>query len=399
MRNLLCAIISMLLVVTSPHVNATLSNPDDPLRSKTFSRSFTLEVNDKVRLTNKYGEMQIKTWDKKELKVDIEIKAYSKDEADAQRLIDETVIEADKHDDLVIISTVFPASGKYGSKVKNGKTLWRREVRVNYVIYMPASHALTLSNQYGNVNMGNFSGPLQAKVQYGNFTAGSLTGNHTQLEVQYGNSHIQVVKNARIKQQYGSGLTLGIAGALNLEAQYAGVNIGTVKGDATIKQQYGPGLNIGQIRNLDLNSQYVNVKIGTVNGNAKIIHQYNNLKIGMVRTIDLKTEYANVSIDKLNGSGNIMSAYNQLKLDEIGTGCKHLDVVSSYSHVSLIFNESYRGNFDLKSSYSPFKAGAGITSRQVGPDDKTKTYTGTIGSDGPANVSLKIDYGSLRLNQ
>ena len=122
--------------------------------------------------------------------MDVDIKVYSKDEQDAERLLDQTVIEAGKNGDQISFKTNFGMrGGKYGSKVKDGKTIWRREVKMNYVVYMPASNALILSNQYGNVNMGNFSGVLTAKVQYGDFTAGNLNSAENYLDVQYGKTN------------------------------------------------------------------------------------------------------------------------------------------------------------------------------------------------------------------
>ncbi|MBB5437209.1 hypothetical protein HDC92_000877 [Pedobacter sp. AK017] len=378
---------------------AGTKDPNDPVRSKTFSKSFPLDGNDKVNLNNRYGEMLIKTWDKKEIRVDIDIKAYSKDEADAQRLVDGTVITADKSGDQVSFKTNFATeSGKSGASFRNGKTISRREIRVNYVVYMPATNALTLSNQYGNVNIGSFSGALIAKVQYGSLTVGNLKNASNILEIQYGFTKIQEINAATIKQQYGAGLNIGTIGSLNLEAQYAGVTIGTIKWDAVVKQQYGPGLDIGRVSNLDLNVQYANVKLGTVIGDANIKQQYNKLSIGSVNTLNLKSQYTTVAIGNLNGPGNFGVAYGKLTVEQIGSGCKNLNLLSSYSHTSLKFSDNYQGNFELRTSYSPFKAGAGVSSKLVAEKGNIKNYAGTIGNGGGAQIMLKADYGSLNLN-
>lgn len=392
-------ILAISLVMVVNFVIAGTQDPNDPVRSKTFSKSFPLDGNDKVNLMNRYGEVQIKTWNKKELRVDIDIKAYSKDEADAQRLIDGTVIAADKSGDQVSVKTIFAAEGgKFGTKVKNGKTLSRREIRVNYIVYLPASNALNLSNQYGNVNMSDFSGALNVKVQYGSLTAGRLSNTSNILEIQYGFTKIHEINAATIKQQYGSGLTIGTIGSLNLEAQYTGVNIGSIKGNAVIKQQYGQGLDIGSAGNLDLTVQYANVKLGTVIGDANIKQQYNKLSIGSANTLNLKGQYTKVALGNLKGPVNFSVAYSKLTVEQIGTGCKNLNLLSSYSHVSLTFEGGYHGDFELKTSYSPFKTGAGVSSKLVAEKGSIKNYAGTIGKGGGAQVILKADYGSVNLN-
>lgn len=396
MKKIILGMISLMIAVNFVTAKAVAHDPDDPIRSKTFSKSFSMDANDKLNLNNSYGDVLIKTWDKREVRMDVDIKVYSKDERDAQRLLDQTVIEAGKNGDQISFRTNFGVrGGKYGSKVKDGKTIWRREVKVNYVVYMPASNVLNLSNQYGNVNMGNFSGALNAKVQYGNFTAGNLNGTENYLEVQYGKTTVQGINRAVIKQQYGPGLVLGTVGTLNLNAQYAGVTIGAVKGNASIKQQYGQGLNVGSVDNLDLDAQYVNVNVGTVHGNANVKQQYNNISIGSVNKLNLKGEYTTVKVGSLRGDGTFSVEYDRLTVDNIGTGCKNLIVSAAYSHVSVGFSDNYHADFDVKVSYSRFSYGARVVSKLVSDNDNTKVYSGKVGNGGGSRILVKGDYGSL----
>lgn len=371
---------------------------NDGLRSKTFSKSFTMDGSDKLNLSNKYGDVLIKVWDKKEVRVDVDIKAYSSQDGEAQRLLDETTIEASKTGGLISFKTnMGNRDGNYGSRVRNGKVVWKREVKVNYVVYMPASNSLSMSTQYGNMTMGNFSGPLYAKVQYGNFTAESLNSNNNYISVQYGKANVEEINVATIKQQYGSGLSLGTVGTLDLNAQYVAVNIKKIKGNATIKQQYGQGLNVGSVDNLELDAQYANVTIGTINGNANLKQQYNNISIASVNKLNIKGQYANVKVGTLKGDGNFKVAYNKLIIDQVATGCRSLTVDADYAGVSLGFSSGYNADFDVKTSYGGFKPGP-ASSRTVSDEDNAKQYSGKIGNGGAAKISIKADYGSVSFN-
>ncbi|WP_157262881.1 hypothetical protein [Pedobacter steynii] len=368
---------------------------DDPMRSKTFSRSFTLDGSDKINLSNKYGTILIKTWDKKEIKVDVDIKAYSKDAGDAQKLLDETTIEAGKSADLVSFRTIIGTrDGRYGSSTRNGKLIWRREVRVNYVVYMPASNDLSVSNTYGGLTMGNLSGALYAKVQYGGFVAGTLNNSNNYISVQYGSAEIEELNKAVIKQQYGSGLTVGTIGTLDLDAQYTTVNIKTIKGNATVKQQYGKGLNIGAVNNLELDAQYVNVNLGTIHGNATVKQQYNSISIGSVNKLNIRAQYANVKLNNLKGDGNFDLDYNKLSIENIGAGCKNLTVNADYASVSLGFDTGYHADFDVQTRYGGFSPGS-ASSKQIGDGDTSKHYAGKIGNGGGGTINIKADYGSV----
>lgn len=372
---------------------------EDPGKSKTFSKTFSVDAGDKLSLNNRYGGITIKTWDKREVKVDIDIKAYSKDADDAQRLLDETTIDAGKSGDQISFKTnIGSRDGRYGSSVKNGKVIWRREVKINYVVYMPASMALTVTNQYGGLSMTDFSGALSVKLQYGSFTAGNLASTNNYVNVQYGQTDIANMNKGVIKQQYGASLKLGTIGTLDLDAQYVGVTIATIKGDAVIKQQYGKGLNIGTVNNLELNAQYTNVNVTAVNGNANIRQQYNNITIGSVNKLNINGQYTTVKVGTLKGDGNFDLGYNKLIVDSVLPGCKNLTVNSNYTGVTLGFASNYNGDFEVRSNYGSFKPGDNVSSKLVSESGSSKHYAGKIGNGGNGNVSIRTNYGGISFN-
>lgn len=365
------------------------SEQGDPYRNKSFSRTFPADRNDKVILSNQFGSMTIKTWDKREVKIDVSISAYSSNEKEAQRLLDGVTIAADKSGDQISCKTSIDEN----SSGRNRK----REVKVDYVVYMPATNSLTLSQQFGPATIGDFAGPLYAKVQYGNFNAGNLSNTNNYISVQYGNGNIAELNKAVIKQQYGSGLVIGTVGTLDLNAQYASVNITTVKGNAQIKQQYGSGLKIGSVGNLVLDAQYASVNVGTIRGDAQIKQQYNSLTIASVEKLDLRAQYAGISIGTLKGDGNFKIGYNNLKINEVGAGCRNLNVEAQYVAVGIGFTDNYNADFTVQNSYSSFRYGANVKAKSSGDDDdsSSKSYSGKIGNGGSANVRIKADYGSV----
>jgi hypothetical protein len=388
-------------VHVNPEVNVTTSvnvqdQGDGPMKAKTFSKTFTVDKSDKINLSNQYGEMVIKIWDRNEVKVDADIKAYSTSDNDAQKLLDDVSITATKTGDLVTYKTnTGEKNSNWGKSIKNGKVLWRKEIKVNYVVYMPANNALTLSNMYGNVSMGNLSAALYAKVQYGNFTAGNLSSTNNYISVQYGNANIQELNKAVVKQQYGKGLTIGTVGTLDLDVQYAGANITNIKGNAVVKQQYGSGLVIGSVDNLELNAQYTNVNVTTINGNASIKQEYNKLSIGSVGKLKLDAQYTSATVGNLKGDGYFDMEYNNLNIANISSACKILTVKSEYADISLGFANGYNASFEVNKTYGSFKYGSDVTSKIVSSDDETKKYSGKIGNGGTADVKISAEYGAV----
>jgi hypothetical protein len=369
----------------------------DAERSKSFSKSFNVDNNDKINLNNQYGSITIKTWDKKEVRVDVDIKAYSNSDNDAQKLIDGVNIDATKSGDVVSIKTnMGDRNGRYGRGIKNGVTTWRREIKVNYVVNMPAVNPLTVLQQYGNVEMGNFAGPTSLKVEYGNLVAGNLSNTNNYINVQYGKCDIQDLNAAVVKHEYNGPVTIGSVGTLELDAEYVAVNINSIRRSADIKVQYGKGLTIGTIGgNLLLNAEYAKVNINTVKGNTVVKQAYGDLNIASAGKIAVNAEYSNVTLGSLNGDANINMDYNRLNVSEVTPACKNFTFGGEYVSIGIGFADRYNANFNVSTSYAGFKYGSNVTTNVVSKDDETKKYTGKIGTGGAANVSIKTEYGSV----
>lgn len=375
---------------------------DDPQRTKSFSKTYALGKGDKVNVSNIYGSIIVKTWEKNEVRLDADIRAFANSEADAQKLIDNVIISALKNDDEALFKAQMENSnGNWGNGSRNGKR-WRREVKIYMTLYLPANTALTATQQYGNLEIPDFSGPTALKVQYGKLVTGDLKNVNNFISAQYTSVDLKDVNKATIKQQYGSGLTIASIGDLNLTAQYATVRIGNISGNANIKQQYGSGLSIASVNNLDLDAQYASVKIGTVRGDAGIKVQYGSgLNIEQVDNLSLTSQYVAVRVGKLTGIFTAKSQYGgRLTVDHIAASSKIVNLDTEYITVNLGFAANYGGNFNANVSYSSFKAGENITARRVGDDDdrnysSTKEYTGTVGRGGASNVRVNARYGSV----
>lgn len=382
----------------APQVTASADQSEEGSVSKSFSRTFPVDQLDKINISNQYGSVTIKTWEKKEVKAEVTIRAYSSN--DAQKLLDQVAIEAGKQGDAVTFKTkINVEDSRWGNFSINGRKS-RKEVKVDYIIYMPANNALSVSQQYGNVMIGDFDGALSAKVQYGNLVAGKLGSNNNYISVQYGKTNITEAVRVTIKHQYGAGVTIGTVGSLNLNAQYTKVDIINITGEAVIEQQYGAGLTIGSVGQLNLDAQYTKVKVGAVKRNGTIVNQqYGSLEIASVGSIKVDAQYTGVNIGQLNGDATFKMQYDNLTVGTVSESVKRLIADCEYVAMSFNFAERYNANVDVQTSYAGFKFGAGVSAKITGDDDdrssRDRNYIGKIGNGGTNVVKIKAEYGSV----
>lgn len=332
-------------------------------KTKIVVKSFIISKTDKVTISNVYGSITVKTWNKDEARLDAFINAESSRDNNTQKLIDKVDILASKVDDGVSFQTkIEPNDSRFGLFGGSEK----REVQVAITLYIPTTVTLTATQQYGNITLDDFDGPTSLKVQYGDLTVNSLNNTKNSVSAQYSKVNIQNVKSAKLSVQYGGGLKIGTVDELDLLAQYAGVTIGWVKRGASIKQQYGNGLKIGKINDLTLTAQY-----------------------------------ANVNLEKLYGNLSAKIQYGKFKVSELETPAGDIKVDSQYAQVGIGFGSNLNADFSVKCAYSNVTFGDRIAAKKLSDDRREghrKEYSGTIGKGGSTVLKITAQYGGVTFN-
>jgi len=228
-------------------------------KTKTYSKSYSVDGNDKLQITNTYGKVTVNTWAKNEVKVEVQIKTYANEEDDAQKMLDNISITDSKENSLVSFKTNIErtsnSSGNniFGSWFSNGKSNTRKS-EINYTVYMPAKNQLQITNTYGNVSLPELLGKVTLKVTYGALNSQQLT--NPDIRMVYGDAKISGMTDGDVSVTYGN-LSLGTADKLKARVTYGGMTIDRLKSYGELGAVYGDGIKIME---LDKNCKTVNVK-------------------------------------------------------------------------------------------------------------------------------------------
>jgi|GEM_PF-513081 len=249
-----------------------VANGDVKLKTKTYNKSYNVDRDDKLQISNMYGKVTINTWGKNEFKVDVEIKAYADDDDKAQDLLNRISISDSKDNNSVSFATKIKnddgGNSFWGIFGNNGKTSVRKAV-INYTVYMPAKNALDITNKYGAVILPDLFGKLNIKNSYGGLVAKTLYNTDNHISVNYGSAGIDYLSGGDLAVAYGS-LNLQGGGKLNTQISYGSGKIGKLSASSIINVRYG-GLQVdaleNAVKNLSVSSDYSPVKLGAV-GNA-----------------------------------------------------------------------------------------------------------------------------------
>ena len=236
---------------------------------KKLTKSYPASASDVLSIDHNYGRITVNTWDKNEVKVDVEIKAYSEDEEDAQKLLDGVTILNTKAGNQISFKTNIKNTSKSNNWMSmsywNGGSNNKQKVDVFYTVYLPAKTALNLKTNYTNVVLPDLEGSVNLNMNYGDLNSGNLSGNVNKIASNYGKIALSNIENTWLFCNYGN---IKIAQAKNLNAilAYCAIDLGKLEETATLKTNYSSGLKIGSLsknfKSLNINSNYSTINLG-----------------------------------------------------------------------------------------------------------------------------------------
>ncbi|HYK75890.1 MAG TPA: hypothetical protein VEV16_02865 [Daejeonella sp.] len=230
------------------------------VKSQTINKTYSVSDKDKLAIDNQYGNVKINVWAKKEIKVDVEIKAFEATDSKAQDLLESVSIAESRQSNLISFKTNFQkGSMSFWTRVRGGKEE-RRGIQVNYTIYMPANNPLDITNRYGSINLPDFSGPVNINNTYGSLTAQKLDNPANRVKASYGSVKIDDFSSGNLDVAYGN-LNLGRGDKINANIRYGGSSkIGRITTSANIDLSYADGFKIERVdknvKNLAIDASY-----------------------------------------------------------------------------------------------------------------------------------------------
>jgi len=182
----------------------------DVEKRKTYSKSYELGSSDKISINNQFGEVNIVTWDKKEIKVDITIIAKANSDEHAQYILDHINIQDGKNSSGVFFKTDMKNNNWDNKKGEKNKS---QGMEINYEVHMPAGNPLNLENQFGKTIVPDLTGQVDITQKFGDLTAGNLS-NVKELNVEFGSAEVESINNGKITIKFSKGEIKKMSGTI-----------------------------------------------------------------------------------------------------------------------------------------------------------------------------------------
>ncbi len=320
-------------------------------------RPFALEA--------RYGQVQINTWDKAEIRVEAELVARSETDAGARQVLDALGVQWLDYDART--GGVRVAS-QFGPMLRGRSGCSGRRYEINYTVWLPAATALRVANCFGTVTVADdLAGSTDLAVDYGDLRTARLVGPRNAVRVANGNC------------------TIPFAGRASIDASYA-------------------HLRLDGGRAIDLRTNYTDVEVGTVE-NLVVHSKYGDVALGTVRSLRGSSGFSRVSVEKIGEELDMALRYcPDFEVRDTGPNFRQIILDGGYSTIRLGFAEAQAFRFDVSTEQGQLLVDPALVrvlsqTRWAQSSDVLGVFGRATPAPGAGSVSIKVRYGTVRFSR
>ena len=198
--------------------------------SKKITKSYTLTDKGTLQLENKYGNLNLKGWDKDKVSVTIAITVTQRKKDNAEALLQRIRFTAQEHDEFVSLGyDISEKSSGWFARLLDESNPFdydQSDIQIDYTVYMPKNAELKVTNTFGDVYIEDWTGKLKALVAHGDVWIGENL-NKADISMRYGKLDAQNINYASITIKNGE-LDMGDSKSLRLNSSGTDSSLHTV---------------------------------------------------------------------------------------------------------------------------------------------------------------------------
>lgn len=331
-----------------------------------------------VSLKNQFGNIVLLPWDKKDLRLEFELKVMAKNKAQAEEVLN----------DMGIVKRA--VSGAYSLELQgaDGGSNEERKIESTWTVYIPKEKfALIVANRFGGVYIkDNAYKSISAHVKFGVLLCGSLQTDEQKCE---------------LKVEHGS-LTLTDCKTANVQAKFSSVKIVRCA-NLALNVQHHELVSIGTCTDLNLKSEFCDVTLDQAQ-NATVSLQHSKLNAKAVSNLNGSLHYSDIHIKEVAETLSIPSAEHSAITASIVSAkdFKSATANAQFGAISLRIPKELEATYLLEHEFGVIAIDKGIkTLNHTATEEKSfQSCTGSIGKAGASSrIKLTGTHSAISLMQ
>ncbi|MBX2817311.1 MAG: hypothetical protein KTR24_14985 [Saprospiraceae bacterium] len=223
--------------------------------TKTIEETFPLEEGGEVNIVSMHGRIEVATWDRPEVKIQVTISTRAKNDRKGRETLKRIDVDFSSASSYVRAET----------EIKTQKSMWwfiqdvlgEADIQIDYDIFMPATANLDIEHRYGKVDIQNIDADVTIDLRHGDLEIDEVTGK-VRLNLTHGDGVIAKANASEIDLSYYK-LRMNDANSVEVDASFSRLNLSSAN---ELRARSGnTKYFLGDIGKVDLENKYGTIEI------------------------------------------------------------------------------------------------------------------------------------------
>jgi hypothetical protein len=335
--------------------------------TKELQKQFKVSPETRIEISNKYGKIELNTWEKDSVVVEIKIKVEEKKLSKLEKAIDAIDFDFTQSQHFLVARTNVGQnkSGFEKEILKFKETVFQSDgnMTIDYTVWLPATNDLKVENKFGDIFIGNYEGEVEINLSNGNLKSNDFTGK-LELILSFADATINTIESG------------------NLDCNFSEVYI--KKATSLRIKSKSTKFEILEIKELDANSRR------------------DNFKIRLADMVEASGSFSNFRINELTDRLNLRADYGDLDIEKTAVDFSNIFIESKSTDINLYFDEQSEFGFEITHTKTDLDFCREIKiEREESLDEKEKRIKliGIYGdkTDGKSKLNIKASSGEINI--
>lgn len=374
MKKLFNYILLPSIFLLSISLNASINTDKKDFVKKT-NQSFKLNNDGTVKVSNKFGKVEVDTWSKNQVEINITVTVKTDSESNAENMFNRISFRFADALDYVQAETSLKEQSNSWSVWNWGSDDNDLEFSIDYDIRLPRGASLELFNQHGDAVITSLGGSLQSNIQHGDISIQEVNKD-VKLDLSFGSGYLgNAKKSAYLNIKHGK-MTLNQGTYVSIDIKHSNFKLGDAQ-DLKIISKHGE-YNIGTIQKMRCDSKYDEYQIRSAN-DFEAIGKFSDFEIKNLKTrADIDMQHGDVEL-------NISSSFDKLFLN------------GSHSSFKVWISEGVAFQFDGNAVHGNIRLPQNINVNYEKEERHEYQVECSSGNGNKGQIKAKVVHGSVKI--
>lgn len=231
--------------------------------TRTRSRSFPATAQPTVEIVNKYGDIQIRNWEKDSVRFEVQITAESDDREYMDLLLEMADVRFASNGSSIRAELLWGENVSAFKRSSVDVTLnvsKNHKLQISYVVFVPEKTNLKIDNRFGDVEVGDIGGKLYATLFHGDLRAKRIADARS-VTVKYGRVDAEEIGEGYFDLSFGD---MNIMKAQQLRIESSGSEIALEEVHQLDLRSVNDKLDLEKVYTLSGTSSMSDIRIRTL---------------------------------------------------------------------------------------------------------------------------------------